>query len=122
MAMQTLPQDRPICCVLPCYCCTQMSGLSRVQLSPPLSFQGLYYWFLTLQALQSPACHHCPICTPIWSFSVAFLLLWPDRLRLIMEGDGNATPPPPPGQPNLMCTPLLMLYSKCLAPAEPSFA
>ena len=30
--------------------------------------------------------------------------------------------PPPPGQPKLMCTPLLLLYPKCLRSAEPGFA
>ena len=51
----------------------QVFGLCRAQLCLTLSFKGSYYWLLLLWALQSPACHHCPICTPIWSFAVPFL-------------------------------------------------
>ena len=50
----------------------KVSGLCTAQLCLTVSFQGLYYWFLLLWALQSPACHHCSICTPIWSFAVPF--------------------------------------------------
>ena len=108
------PQDnRPICCVHPCYCCSQMSGLCRALLSPPLSFQGLYYRFLTLRALHSPACHHCPICTPILSFSVAFLLLGLDRLRRIVEGGGTATPPPPQTAQFDVYTPIIAVPQVC---------
>ena len=31
-------------------------------------------------------------------------------------------PPTPPGQPNLMCAPVLLLYPKCVGCEEPSFA
>ena len=51
----------------------QIYGLCRAQLCGTLSFEGLYYSFLLLWALQSRACHQCPTCTPIWSFSIIFL-------------------------------------------------
>ena len=43
----------------------QGSGLCKAQLCLTLSFEGLYYFLILLWALQSLACHHCPICTPI---------------------------------------------------------
>ena len=57
----------------------QMSGLCRAQFCPTSNFEGLYYWVLLLRALQSPACHHCLICTSIWSFSVPLLGLGKSR-------------------------------------------
>ena len=41
------------------------------------------------------------------------------RVRLITGGVAMQTPPP--RQPNLMCTPLLLIYPKCLGSTEPSF-
>ena len=67
------PQTTQFDLYTPVIAVPQVSGLYRSQLCLTLSFKVLYCWLSLLWAMQSPAFHHCPICTPMWSFAVPFL-------------------------------------------------
>ena len=74
--MQTPPPRQPnrrFAMYTPIFAVPRIPGLCGAQLCRTLSFEGLYYSFLLLWGLHSPARHHCPICGPMWSFSVPFL-------------------------------------------------
>ena len=60
-----------------------MSGLSRAQLCPTLSFEGLYYWFLLLWGLAEPSLSPLPDMYPHLVIFYSFLGAEPIRNHAI---------------------------------------